>query len=128
MGMGVFQPANGFKVTNPGMPSSKIYSTSQAKVIRSTDITGDISYTPSNTSKLKWNGKTTISTSKLHELREKCVYIWCCVGSIDYSYDVVLVMCFRNGVVLSILKYEWMTRLLVVQFTDKVQLIYTSFN
>ncbi|KAG5580089.1 hypothetical protein H5410_050716 [Solanum commersonii] len=71
MGMGVFQPANGFKVMNPGMPSSKIYSTSQAKVARSADITGDISYTPSNTSKLKWNGKTTISTSKLHELREK---------------------------------------------------------
>ncbi|KAG5620671.1 hypothetical protein H5410_005889 [Solanum commersonii] len=36
---------------------------------------------------------------------------------------VVLVMCFTNGVVL--LKYEWMTRLLVV---DEVLHINTSFN
>ncbi|KAG5626736.1 hypothetical protein H5410_011954 [Solanum commersonii] len=71
MGMGVFQVANGFKVMNPGMPSSKIYSTGQAKVTRSSDVTGDIGYTPSNTTKLKWNGKAAISTSKLHELREK---------------------------------------------------------
>ncbi|KAG5632650.1 hypothetical protein H5410_004367 [Solanum commersonii] len=55
----------------PGMPRSKIYSTGQAKVTRSSDVTGDIGYTPSNTSKLKWNGKAAISTSKLHELREK---------------------------------------------------------
>jgi len=53
------------------MPSSKIYSTGQAKVTRSSDVTGDIGYTPSTTTKLKWNGKATISTSKLHELREK---------------------------------------------------------
>ncbi|KAG5589363.1 hypothetical protein H5410_039877 [Solanum commersonii] len=71
MGMSVFQAANGFKVMNPGMPSSKIYSTGQAKVTRSSDVIGDIGYTPSNTTKLKWNGKTTISTSKLYELREK---------------------------------------------------------
>ncbi|WMV15584.1 hypothetical protein MTR67_008969 [Solanum verrucosum] len=32
MGIGVFLAANGFKVMNPGMPSSKIYSTGQAKV------------------------------------------------------------------------------------------------
>jgi len=38
---------------------------------------------------------------------------------------VVLVMCFTNGVVLSMLKYEWMTRLLVV---DEVLHINTSFN
>ncbi|WMV10023.1 hypothetical protein MTR67_003408 [Solanum verrucosum] len=37
----------------PGMPSSKIYSTGQAKVTRSSDVTGDIGYTPSNTTKLK---------------------------------------------------------------------------
>ncbi|KAG5620672.1 hypothetical protein H5410_005890 [Solanum commersonii] len=71
MGMGVFQAANGFKVMNPGMPSSKIYSTGQAKVTRSSNVTGDIGYTPGNTTKLKWNGKTAISTGKLHELREK---------------------------------------------------------
>ncbi|KAG5632878.1 hypothetical protein H5410_004595 [Solanum commersonii] len=53
MGMGVFQAANGFKVMNLGMPSSKIYSTGQAKVTRSSDVTGDIGYTPSNTTKLK---------------------------------------------------------------------------
>ncbi|KAH0758546.1 hypothetical protein KY290_022039 [Solanum tuberosum] len=70
-GNGCVQAANGFKVMNPGMPSSKIYSTGQAKVTRSSDVTGDIGYTPSNTTKLKWNGKATISTSKLHELREK---------------------------------------------------------
>ncbi|KAH0649460.1 hypothetical protein KY285_034708 [Solanum tuberosum] len=56
MGMSVFQAANGFKVMNPGMPSSKIYSTGQAEVARSSDVTGDIGYTPSNTTKLKWNG------------------------------------------------------------------------
>ncbi|KAH0657490.1 hypothetical protein KY289_026238 [Solanum tuberosum] len=71
MGMGVFQAANGFKVMNPGMPSSKIYSTGQAKVTRSSDVTGYIGYTPSNTTKLKWNGKAAILISKLHELREK---------------------------------------------------------
>ncbi|KAH0741530.1 hypothetical protein KY290_034573 [Solanum tuberosum] len=63
MGLSVFQAANGFKVMNPGMPSSKIYSTGQAKVTRSSDVIGDIGYTPSNTTKLKWNGKATISTS-----------------------------------------------------------------
>ncbi|KAH0658509.1 hypothetical protein KY289_027257 [Solanum tuberosum] len=67
MEIGVFQAANGFK---PGMPSGKIYSTRQAKVTRSSDVTDDIGYTPSNTTKLKWNGKVAISTSKLHELRE----------------------------------------------------------
>ncbi|KAK4732692.1 hypothetical protein R3W88_025680 [Solanum pinnatisectum] len=71
MGMGVFQAANGFKVMNSGMPSSNIYSTEQAKVTRSSNVTGDIGYTPSNTTKLKWNGKAAISTSKFHELREK---------------------------------------------------------
>ncbi|WMV14415.1 hypothetical protein MTR67_007800 [Solanum verrucosum] len=71
MEMGVFQAANGFKVMNCGMPSSKIYYTGQVKVTRSFDVTGDIDYTPSNTTKLKWNGKVAISTSKLHELREK---------------------------------------------------------
>ncbi|KAH0711861.1 hypothetical protein KY289_007820 [Solanum tuberosum] len=64
MGMGVFQAANGFKVMN-------IYSIGQAKVTRSCDVAGDIGYTPSNTSKLKWNGKAAISTRKLHEHREK---------------------------------------------------------
>ncbi|KAG5601647.1 hypothetical protein H5410_033017 [Solanum commersonii] len=38
---------------------------------------------------------------------------------------IVLVMCFTNGVVLSMLKYEWITRLLVV---DEVLHINTSFN
>uniref|UniRef100_M1DSI7 Transposon MuDR mudrA n=1 Tax=Solanum tuberosum TaxID=4113 RepID=M1DSI7_SOLTU len=103
MGMGVFQAANGFKVMNPGMPSTKIYSTGQAKVTRSSDVTGDIGYTPSNTTKLKWNG----------------------VFTYGYRNNVVLVMCFTNGVVLSMLKYEWMTRLLVV---DEVLHINTSFN
>ncbi|KAG5601646.1 hypothetical protein H5410_033016 [Solanum commersonii] len=36
-----------------GMPSSKIYSTGKAKVTRSSDVTGDIDYTPNNTTKLK---------------------------------------------------------------------------
>ncbi|WMV34765.1 hypothetical protein MTR67_028150, partial [Solanum verrucosum] len=71
MGMSVFQDANGFKVMNPDMTSSKIYFTGQAKVTRSFDVTGDIGYTPRNTTKLKWNGKAAISTSKLHELRQK---------------------------------------------------------
>ncbi|KAH0712540.1 hypothetical protein KY289_008499 [Solanum tuberosum] len=53
MEMGVFQATNGFK---HDMPSSKIYSTGQAKVTRASDVIGDI-------------GKATISTSKLHELR-----------------------------------------------------------
>ncbi|KAM3380829.1 hypothetical protein P3S68_006402 [Capsicum galapagoense] len=71
MGMGVFQAENGFKVLNPDMPSSKICSTGQARVTRSTDITGNIGYTPTSTSKLKWNGKAAISTKKLQEIKEK---------------------------------------------------------
>ncbi|KAM3263996.1 hypothetical protein P3L10_000990 [Capsicum annuum] len=71
MGMGVFQAENGFKVLNPGMPNSKICSTGQARVTRSTDITGNIGYTPTSTSKLKWNGKVAISTKKLQEIKEK---------------------------------------------------------
>ncbi|KAM3247414.1 hypothetical protein P3L10_009181 [Capsicum annuum] len=71
MEMGVFQAENGFKVLNPGMPSSKICSTGQAKVTRSADITGNIGYTSSTTSKLKWNGKAAISTKKLQEIKEK---------------------------------------------------------
>ncbi|PHU28779.1 hypothetical protein BC332_00872 [Capsicum chinense] len=71
MGMGVFQAENGFKVLNPGMPNSKICSTGQARVTRSTDITGNIGYTPTSTSKLKWNGKAAISTKKLQEIKEK---------------------------------------------------------
>ncbi|KAF3680473.1 putative auxin-induced protein 10A5-like [Capsicum annuum] len=55
----------------PGMSSSKICSTGQAKMTKSVDITGNIGYTPSTTSKLKWNGKTTISTKKLQEIKEK---------------------------------------------------------
>ncbi|PHT47895.1 hypothetical protein CQW23_12103 [Capsicum baccatum] len=70
VGMGVFQAENGFKVLNPGMPSNKIYSTGQAKIARSADITGDISYRPSSTSKLNWNGKSAISTRKLQQLKE----------------------------------------------------------
>ncbi|KAF3670431.1 hypothetical protein FXO37_08560 [Capsicum annuum] len=70
VGMGVFQAENGFKVLNPGMPSSKIYSTGQAKVARSGGVTSDIGYTPSSTSKLKWNDKSAISTRKLQELKE----------------------------------------------------------
>ncbi|KAM3267211.1 hypothetical protein P3S67_032622 [Capsicum chacoense] len=53
------------------MPSSKICSTGQARVTRSADITGIIGYTPSTTSKLKWNGKAAISTKKLQEIKEK---------------------------------------------------------
>ncbi|KAK4706201.1 hypothetical protein R3W88_034243 [Solanum pinnatisectum] len=56
IGMGVFKHVI-FKVMNPGMPSSRIYSTGQAKVTRSSNVTGDIGYTPSNTTKLKWNKK-----------------------------------------------------------------------
>ncbi|KAM3339134.1 hypothetical protein P3S68_031220 [Capsicum galapagoense] len=65
--MGVFQAENGFK---PGIPSSKIYSTGQAKIARSADVTGDSSYRPSSTSKLNWNGKSAISTRKLQQLKE----------------------------------------------------------
>ncbi|KAM3355818.1 hypothetical protein P3S68_022532 [Capsicum galapagoense] len=71
MGMGMFQPENGFKVLNPDMPSSKICSTGQARVTRSADITGNIGYTPTSTSKLKWNGKAAISTKKLQEIKKK---------------------------------------------------------
>ncbi|WMV40548.1 hypothetical protein MTR67_033933 [Solanum verrucosum] len=53
------------------MTSNKIYSIGQAKVTRSSDVTGDIGYTPNNTTKLEWNGKAAISTRKLHEIREK---------------------------------------------------------
>ncbi|KAF3664679.1 putative ADP-ribosylation factor GTPase-activating protein AGD14-like [Capsicum annuum] len=56
--------------SKPGMPSSKIYSTGQAKVARSADVTGDIGYTSSSISKLKWNSKSAISTRKLQELKE----------------------------------------------------------
>ncbi|KAM3270805.1 hypothetical protein P3S67_029007 [Capsicum chacoense] len=65
LGMGVFQVANEFQVLNPGMPSSKICSTGQVTVTRLVDIIGNISYTPSTTSNMKWNGKATISTKKL---------------------------------------------------------------
>ncbi|KAF3617852.1 putative C2 and GRAM domain-containing protein-like [Capsicum annuum] len=71
MGMSVFQDENGFKVLNPGMPSSKICSTGQVRVTRSARITGNIGYTPSTTNKLKWNGKAAISTKKLQEIKEK---------------------------------------------------------
>ncbi|KAF3679584.1 putative C2 and GRAM domain-containing protein-like [Capsicum annuum] len=64
VGMGVFQAENGFKVLNPGMPSSKIYSTSQAKVARSADVTGDIGYTPSTT-RLTVNSKHWNATADL---------------------------------------------------------------
>ncbi|KAM3361241.1 hypothetical protein P3S68_016095 [Capsicum galapagoense] len=70
VGMDVFQAENDFKVLNPGMPSSKIYSIGQAKVARSADVTSGIGYTPSSTSKLKWNGKSAILTRKLQELKE----------------------------------------------------------
>ncbi|PHT87164.1 hypothetical protein T459_09270 [Capsicum annuum] len=53
MRMGVFQAENGFKVLNPDMPSSKIYSTGQAKVTKIADVTNNIGYTLSATSKLK---------------------------------------------------------------------------
>ena len=53
------------------MPNSKIYSTGQARMTKSSDVTGDIGYTPSNTTKMKYNGKTPFLTSKIHELREK---------------------------------------------------------
>ncbi|PHU20195.1 hypothetical protein BC332_11346 [Capsicum chinense] len=39
VGMDVFQAENDFKVLNPGMPNSKIYSIGQAKVARSADVT-----------------------------------------------------------------------------------------
>ncbi|KAM3373915.1 hypothetical protein P3S68_012629 [Capsicum galapagoense] len=65
--MDVFQAENGFK---HDMSSSKIYFTGQVKVARSADVTGDIGYTPSSTSKLKWNGKSAISTRKLQQLIE----------------------------------------------------------
>ncbi|PHT83630.1 hypothetical protein T459_12073 [Capsicum annuum] len=71
MGMGMFQAENGFKVLNPGIPSSKIFSTGQARVTRLADITDNIGYTPTSTSKLKWNGNTAISTKKLQEIKEK---------------------------------------------------------
>ncbi|KAF3614803.1 hypothetical protein FXO38_35464 [Capsicum annuum] len=71
MGRGVFQAENGFKVLNPGMPSSKICSTGQARVKRSADITGNIGYTPTSISKLKWNGNAAISIKKLQEIKEK---------------------------------------------------------
>ncbi|KAF3618642.1 hypothetical protein FXO38_33327 [Capsicum annuum] len=53
MGMDVFQAENGFKVLNLDMLSSKNCSTDQARVTRSADITGNIGYTPTSTSKLK---------------------------------------------------------------------------
>ncbi|KAM3376229.1 hypothetical protein P3S68_014944 [Capsicum galapagoense] len=53
------------------MSSSKICSTGQARVTRSVDITGNICYTPTSISKLKWNGKEAISTKKLQEIKEK---------------------------------------------------------
>ncbi|KAM3288802.1 hypothetical protein P3S67_022232 [Capsicum chacoense] len=71
MGMDVFQAENEFKVLNPDMRSSKIGPTGQARITRSADITGNIGYTPTSTSKLKWNSKTAISTKKLQEIKEK---------------------------------------------------------
>ncbi|WMV51385.1 hypothetical protein MTR67_044770 [Solanum verrucosum] len=71
MGMGVFQAENGFKAFNPGMPSFKIFSTGATKVTRSADITGDIGFKPSTASKLKWKGKSAISTKKLQEMSEQ---------------------------------------------------------
>ncbi|KAM3305254.1 hypothetical protein P3S67_012120 [Capsicum chacoense] len=52
-----------------GMPSCKIYSTGQAKVARSADVTGDIGYAPSSTTKLKWNDKSAISTRNYNNLK-----------------------------------------------------------
>ncbi|KAG5620885.1 hypothetical protein H5410_006103, partial [Solanum commersonii] len=69
--MGVFQDENGFKALNPGMSSCKIFSTGTTKVTKSADVTGDIGYKPSTAPKLKWNGKTAISTRKLQEMREE---------------------------------------------------------
>ncbi|KAH0702078.1 hypothetical protein KY285_016356 [Solanum tuberosum] len=64
IGIGVFQDANGFKVMNPGMPSGKNYSTGQAKVTRSSDVTGDIGYT---------------SSVFTYEAVGYVFYKWCCV-------------------------------------------------
>ncbi|PHT94858.1 hypothetical protein T459_02740 [Capsicum annuum] len=58
-------------IEKPGMPSSKICSTGQVRVTRSADITDNIGYTSTSTSKLKWNGKAAISTKKLQEIKEK---------------------------------------------------------
>ncbi|PHU29906.1 hypothetical protein BC332_01999 [Capsicum chinense] len=69
-GRGNTAPFKRQRVVEMGMPSSKIYSTGQAKMARSTDVTGDIGYTPSSTSKIKWNEKSAISTRKLQELKE----------------------------------------------------------
>ncbi|KAF3652725.1 putative F-box protein-like [Capsicum annuum] len=71
MGMSVFQAKNGFKVLNPGMSSSKICSTGQVRVTKSADIIGNIGYTPTSISKLKWNVKAAISTKKLQEIKEQ---------------------------------------------------------
>lgn len=53
------------------MPSNKICSTGQAKVTRSADIIDNICYTPSSTSKLKWNGKAAISTKNYKRLKRR---------------------------------------------------------
>ncbi|WMV28544.1 hypothetical protein MTR67_021929 [Solanum verrucosum] len=56
---------------HPGMSSCKIFSTGTTKVTKSADVTGDVGYKPSTAPKLKWNGKVTISTRKLQEMREE---------------------------------------------------------
>ncbi|MCD7466261.1 hypothetical protein HAX54_002809 [Datura stramonium] len=56
IGIGVFQVENDFKAL---------------KVTRSIDVTDDIGFKSSTGSKLKWNGKATISTRKLQEIREE---------------------------------------------------------
>ncbi|KAH0655964.1 hypothetical protein KY285_030846 [Solanum tuberosum] len=66
-----FKLENGFKALNLGMSSCKIFSTGTTKVTKSIDITGDIDYKLSTAPKLKWNGKTAISTRKLQEMREE---------------------------------------------------------
>ncbi|KAH0668862.1 hypothetical protein KY289_023355 [Solanum tuberosum] len=62
---------NGFKALNPWMSGCKIFSTGTTKVTKSADVTVDVGYKPSTAPKLKWNGKATISTRKLQEMRKE---------------------------------------------------------
>ncbi|XP_027767742.1 uncharacterized protein LOC114074019 [Solanum pennellii] len=67
-GMGAFQAKNGFKTSNPGLPSSTILA-GPKRVLRSSIVTGDVGFKP--TSELKWKGNQAITTRKLQQIRDQ---------------------------------------------------------
>ncbi|KAG5591416.1 hypothetical protein H5410_041930 [Solanum commersonii] len=71
VGVGIDQAEYGFTTLNPGLPSRRVINTGTRVTKRADVVTGDIGYTPVRG--FKWNGKTTIISSKLERIRTEKV-------------------------------------------------------